>query len=102
MESYAVSASQGRENGHSINFRPEDLEKIEAAHDNALMIKTSIVNYCVKRVFIDTDSFVNIIFKIAFDDIQLDEEVLYPIIPPCMASQGMKYNRLVKLTSPSP
>lgn len=50
-----------------ISFIPEDLEGVATPHDNALVIRATISNYYVARVFIDSGSSVNIFFKEALD-----------------------------------
>ncbi|XP_074561110.1 uncharacterized protein LOC141817336 [Curcuma longa] len=62
-----------------IGFGPQDLEGVETPHDNALVIKATIANYEISRVFVDTGSSVNIIFKSAFDQMQIDLDDLEPM-----------------------
>lgn len=50
-----------------ISFGPVDLEGVKTPHENALIIWTTIANYEVAWVFVDSGSFVNILFKEAFD-----------------------------------
>lgn len=57
------------ERGPIINFDSKDLVKVAIPHDDALMIQAIITNYEVVRVFMDTRSSVNIIFKDVFDQI---------------------------------
>ncbi|XP_074565166.1 uncharacterized protein LOC141821717 [Curcuma longa] len=68
-----------RGNGPTIDFRPQDLEGVETPHDDALVIKAIIANYDISRVFVNTGSSVNIIFKKAFDQMQIDEADLEPM-----------------------
>ncbi|XP_074576601.1 uncharacterized protein LOC141833117 [Curcuma longa] len=62
-----------RGNDPTMGFEPQDLEGVETPHDDALVIKATIANYDISRVFVDTGSSVNIIFKKAFDQMQIDE-----------------------------
>lgn len=50
-----------------ISFGSEDLFGVTTSHTDVLVIQAIITNYVVARVFIDTGSSVNIIFKDAFD-----------------------------------
>ncbi|XP_074574636.1 uncharacterized protein LOC141831105 [Curcuma longa] len=68
-----------RGNGPTMGFGPQDLEGVETPHDDALVIKATIANYDISRVFVDTGSSVNIIFKKAFDQMQIDEADLEPM-----------------------
>ncbi|XP_074569634.1 uncharacterized protein LOC141826287 [Curcuma longa] len=61
------------------NLRPQDLEGIKVPHDDALVIRATIANYNVARVFVDMGSSVNIIFKKAFDQMQIEESNLQPM-----------------------
>ncbi|XP_074560470.1 uncharacterized protein LOC141816623 [Curcuma longa] len=62
-----------------IGFGPHDLEGVEVPHDDALVIHATIANYNVALVFVDTNSSVNIIFKKAFNQMQIDEADLQPM-----------------------
>ncbi|XP_074560411.1 uncharacterized protein LOC141816556, partial [Curcuma longa] len=63
----------------TIGFGPQDLEGVETPHDDALVKMATIANYYISRVFVDTDISVNIIFKKAFDQMQIDEADLEPM-----------------------
>ncbi|XP_074559865.1 uncharacterized protein LOC141815896 [Curcuma longa] len=65
--------------GPIIGFGPQDLEGVETPHDDALVIKATIANYEISRVFVDTDSSVNIIFMSAFKQMQIDMDDLEPM-----------------------
>lgn len=62
-----------------ISFGPADLEGVTLPHENALVIRTTIVNYNVTRVFVNSRSSVNIIFKDACDQMQIDPSKLRPL-----------------------
>ncbi|XP_074587705.1 uncharacterized protein LOC141843515 [Curcuma longa] len=72
LEVYGVGQSRPME-GPIIGFGPQDLEGIEVPHDDALVIRATIANYDIARIFVDTGSSVNIFFKRAFDQMQIDE-----------------------------
>ncbi|XP_074559155.1 uncharacterized protein LOC141815099 [Curcuma longa] len=65
--------------GPIIGFGPQDLEGVETPHDDALVIKATIANYEISRVFVDTGSSVNIIFMSAFKQMQIDMDDLEPM-----------------------
>ncbi|XP_042460435.1 uncharacterized protein LOC122043944 [Zingiber officinale] len=79
---HAVGCSKERVEGSEISFDPKDLEGVEVPHDGALIIKAVIANYTVRQTFVDTGSLVNIIFKQAFDLLQIDRAELHPIVTP--------------------
>lgn len=65
LESYGIKTERGR--CPVISFGLEDLVGITKPHVNALVIQTTIANYEVTRVFVNTRSSVKIIFKDTFD-----------------------------------
>ncbi|XP_042423383.1 uncharacterized protein LOC122010999 [Zingiber officinale] len=68
----AVGCSHEQASGPVISFGPQDLEGLELPHDDALIIKAVIANSRVARVFVDTGSSVNILFRAAFEEMQID------------------------------
>ncbi|XP_042446353.1 uncharacterized protein LOC122031291 [Zingiber officinale] len=72
------------------NFRPQDLEGVELPYDDALIIKVVIANNHVARVFIDTRSFVNVLFKNAFEGMQIDTSELQPVVTSFYGFTGNK------------
>lgn len=52
---------------------------MEISYDDTLVIHTTVANYNVARIFVDIRSLVNIIFKRAFDQMQIDEAELEPM-----------------------
>lgn len=79
FENYNISTSQGQEEDSQISFRPQELRGVEAPHEDALVIHATIDNYNVVRIFINTGSSVNIIFKRVFDQMQIDKAALRPM-----------------------
>ncbi|XP_042410281.1 uncharacterized protein LOC121999703 [Zingiber officinale] len=63
----------------SMLFGPQDLEGLELPHDDALIIKVVITNSRVGRVFVDTGSSVNVLFRSAFEEMQIDVSELQPV-----------------------
>ncbi|XP_042405136.1 uncharacterized protein LOC121995470 [Zingiber officinale] len=68
----AVGCSHEQASSPVINFGPQDLEGLELPHNDALIIKVVIANSRVARVFVDTGSSVNILFRAAFEEMQID------------------------------
>lgn len=62
-----------------ISFGPTDLEDVATPHNNMLMVQATIDNFYVTRIFVDSGSFINILFKEAFDQIQIDPAELRPM-----------------------
>lgn len=50
-----------------ISFGPVYLEGLTTPHEDVLVIRVTIANYEVARVFVDSGSSMNILFKEAFD-----------------------------------
>ncbi|XP_042441485.1 uncharacterized protein LOC122026845 [Zingiber officinale] len=78
LEVHAVGCSQEQAAGPVLSFGPADLEGLELPHD-ALIIKAIIANSRVARVFVDTGSSVNILFRTAFEEMQIDAAELQPV-----------------------
>ncbi|XP_075504394.1 uncharacterized protein LOC142541821 [Primulina tabacum] len=53
-----------------ISFGPEDLKDVNLPHNDALVIQARVANYNIMRVFVDSGRSVNVIFKEAL--IQMD------------------------------
>lgn len=70
MESLGVG-SRNREEGPVISFGPRDLEDVMVPHNDALVIHARVAKYEVQRVFVDSGSSVNVIFKEAFDQMRI-------------------------------
>ncbi|XP_074556254.1 uncharacterized protein LOC141812106 [Curcuma longa] len=97
LEVYRVSRGKQVE-GPIIGFGPQDLERIEVPHDNTLVIHATIANYDIARVFVDTGSSVNIIFKNAFDQMQIDEADLQPMATSLFRFTGKEVQPLEQIT----
>ncbi|XP_042467528.1 uncharacterized protein LOC122050709 [Zingiber officinale] len=79
LEIHAVGCSQEHAAGPVINFGPQDLEGLELPHDDAFIIKAIIANSRVARVFVDTGNSVNVLFRSAFEKMQIDASELQSI-----------------------
>ncbi|XP_042467469.1 uncharacterized protein LOC122050644 [Zingiber officinale] len=76
LEIHAVGCSQEQAVGPIISFGPQDLEGLDLPHDDALIIKAIIATNRVARVFVDTGSSVNVLFRLAFEEMQIDASEL--------------------------
>ncbi|XP_073120892.1 uncharacterized protein [Henckelia pumila] len=63
----------------NISFGREDLKDVVVPHNDPLLVTLTIANYDVARIFVDTGSSVNIIFKETLDQMKLEEFELDPI-----------------------
>lgn len=79
LESFRVNIRHGRVEDPFINFGPEDLEGVAIPQDDALVVRAIIINYDVARVFINSGSSVNILFKEVLDWMQVDLVKLHPM-----------------------
>ncbi|XP_042401305.1 uncharacterized protein LOC121991361 [Zingiber officinale] len=79
LEIHVVGCSREQAAGPVISFGPQDLEGLELPHDGALIIKVIIANSCVARVFVDTGSSVNVLFRSTFEEMQIDASELQPV-----------------------
>ncbi|XP_075515468.1 uncharacterized protein LOC142550117 [Primulina tabacum] len=61
-----------RKNEAVISFGPEDLKGVNLPQNDALVIQAWVANYDILRVFVDSGSSVNVIFKDAF--MQMDSQ----------------------------
>ncbi|XP_042380161.1 uncharacterized protein LOC121972574 [Zingiber officinale] len=79
LEIHVVGCNPEQAIGPVISFGPQDLEGLEMPHDDALIIKAIIANNRVVRVFVDTGSSVNVLFRLAFEEIQINTSELQPV-----------------------
>ncbi|XP_073305835.1 uncharacterized protein [Primulina huaijiensis] len=56
-----------------ISFGPEDLKGVNLPHNDSLVIQARVANYDILRVFVDSGSSVNVIFKDAFVQMDLQD-----------------------------
>ncbi|XP_073049414.1 uncharacterized protein [Primulina eburnea] len=54
-----------------ISFGPEDLKGVNLPHNDALVIQARVANYDILRIFVDSGSSINVIFKDAFMQMDL-------------------------------
>ncbi|XP_073121089.1 uncharacterized protein [Henckelia pumila] len=63
----------------NISFGRKDLKDVVVPHNDPLLVTLTIANYDVARIFVDTGSSVNIIFKETLDQMKLKGFELDPI-----------------------
>ncbi|XP_016650497.1 PREDICTED: uncharacterized protein LOC107881371 [Prunus mume] len=84
----------------AITFNKEEEKGVVHPHDDPFIIQAEITNYCVKRVFIDTGSLVNIIFTSAFEHIEISREDLKPVVTPLLGFTEDSINSIGSVTLP--
>ncbi|XP_073136910.1 uncharacterized protein [Henckelia pumila] len=67
LENFEASAQLGYPADPNISFGREDLKDVVIPHNDPLLVTLTIINYDVARIFVDTGSSVNIIFKKTLD-----------------------------------
>ncbi|XP_073061722.1 uncharacterized protein [Primulina eburnea] len=70
-----------RKNELVISFGPNDLQGVSLPHNDVLVIQARVSNYDVLRIFMDSGSSVNVIFKEALVQMDLQRYQLGPIEP---------------------
>ncbi|XP_075503974.1 uncharacterized protein LOC142541301 [Primulina tabacum] len=78
LENMEISSTRTR-SGPMITFGPEDMKGVADPHNDALVIRAMIANYEVARIFVDSGSSVNVLFKEAMDQMDLGEYTVEPI-----------------------
>ncbi|XP_074579566.1 uncharacterized protein LOC141836059 [Curcuma longa] len=97
LEVHGVSSGRIME-GPIIGFGPQDLEGVETPHDDALVIQATIANYNIARIFVDTGSSVNVIFKAAFSQMQIEMAELQPMTTSLFGFTGNEVQPLGQIT----
>lgn len=59
------------ETGSVLGFGPNDLKGVIGPHNDALIIHALIANYNVGKVFMDTDSSVNILYWTVLEQMEI-------------------------------
>ncbi|XP_073121284.1 uncharacterized protein [Henckelia pumila] len=76
----SLGVEEGRQGSKPIiTFGSQDLEGVNLPHNDALLIQARIVNYDVRRVFVDSGSSVNVLFQEAFEHMDLHGYELSPV-----------------------
>ncbi|XP_073123103.1 uncharacterized protein [Henckelia pumila] len=72
MENFEISKELNLPQDPIISFGPEDLRGVVAPHNDALVVTVIVVNYDVSRIFVDSGSSVNILFKGTLDQMKIE------------------------------
>ncbi|XP_010242582.1 PREDICTED: uncharacterized protein LOC104586896 [Nelumbo nucifera] len=72
----------------SITFTDNDLRGVQTPHDDALVITSEVANFEVRRILVDTGSFVDVPFEDAFEKLGIDKERLTLVNTPLMGFFG--------------
>ncbi|XP_074561116.1 uncharacterized protein LOC141817345, partial [Curcuma longa] len=83
-----------------IFFGPQDLDGVEAPHDDALVIRATVANYDIGRVFVDTGSSVNVLFANTFQQMDINEDSLTSLTTPLYRFTGNEVQPLGQITLP--
>ncbi|XP_074569642.1 uncharacterized protein LOC141826298 [Curcuma longa] len=100
LETYSIGTNRSIEPSPAIYFGPQDLEGVATPHDDALVIRATIANYDVARVFVDTGSSVNVLYKDAFDRMQIDGDELHPMATSLFGFSGHEIRPLGQIRLP--
>lgn len=95
-----LGISTGRREEPTISFGPEDLQGIETPHDDALVIQATIANYKVSRIFVKTRSSINVLFREAFNQMQIDLNELRPMNTALFGFVGHEVQPLGQVNQP--
>ncbi|XP_073130885.1 uncharacterized protein [Henckelia pumila] len=79
LENFEVNSQLSCPTDPNISFGREDLKDVVVPHNDPLLVTLTIANYDVARIFVDTGSLVNIIFKETLDQMKLEGFELDPI-----------------------
>ncbi|XP_061365369.1 uncharacterized protein LOC133308706 [Gastrolobium bilobum] len=73
-----------------LYFTKEKLRDVVMGHEDGLIITNTLVNYCVKKIFVDPGSCADILLWDAFKRMNVDEEDLKPCKTMLIAFNGEK------------
>ena len=83
-----------------IGFLEEDARRFHHPHDNVLVVSIRVGDYNTYRVLVDNDSFANILYNLAFQQMRIDRERLVPTNAPLVGFGGTKVYPLGAITLP--
>ncbi|KAI3468952.1 hypothetical protein Pfo_025615 [Paulownia fortunei] len=64
--------------GPMIQFRPHDMKGLQVLHNDALVVTTTVANFDVARIMVDTGSSIDVLFYEAYKKMNLDI-ALWPV-----------------------
>ena len=68
----------------------EDARRLHHPHDDAIIITLTIANYTTRRVLIDNESSIDILYYPTFQQMRINKELLRPVNVPLIGFGGMK------------
>ena len=84
----------------AITFTDEDAARIHHPHDDAIVITLLIVDYSTRRVLVDNGSSTDILYYLAFQQMELRRNQLRPVYSPLVGFGGMKVQLMGTITLP--
>ncbi|XP_073120788.1 uncharacterized protein [Henckelia pumila] len=88
MENFEISKELNLLQDPIISFGPEDLRGVAVSHNDALVVTVTIANYDVTRIFVDSGSSLNVLFKGMMDQMKIEGFELEPISTPLYGFTG--------------
>ena len=73
----------------AITFTDEDSKRIHHPHDDTIVITLLIVGYTTRRVLVDNGSSADILYYLAFQQMNLGRDQLHPVNSPLVGFGGM-------------
>ena len=83
-----------------IGFIEEDAQRLHHPHDDILVVSIRVRDYNTHRVLVDNESFFNILYYIAFQQMRIDREWLVPTNVPLFGFRGTRVYPLGAITLP--
>lgn len=74
----------------AISFIDEDARGLHHPHDNAIVITLMIANYTMRRVLVDNESSVDILYYPTFQQMRISKDLLYLVNMSLIGFGGMK------------
>ena len=83
-----------------IGFIEEDAQRLHHPHDDILVVSIRVRDYNTHRVLVDNESFINILYYLAFQQMRIDREWLVPTNVPLFGFRGTRVYPLGAITLP--
>ena len=84
----------------AITFTDEDAARIHHLHDDAIVITLLIADYSTRKVLVDNGSSVNILYYLAFQQMELGRDQLRSVYSPLVGFGGTKVQLMGTITLP--
>ena len=83
-----------------IGFIEEDAQRLHHPHDDILVVSIRVRDYNTHRVLVDNESFICILYYLAFQQMRIDREWLVPTNAPLFGFRGTRVYPLGAITLP--